>query len=331
MMAIAIFFALMTLASLMRNTVSDTINRRLWLLKIIALILLVCLTSMTGLSSVKIYYYICIAVSPIAVVWLLVCAIDLSYKAAEYMAGKYFDQGSKIVGVIMIVLTGVSFGGLIWLLRKILGEATDRGFAYAYIAILVVSLTTTLLKFYHKSNIMTFSIISLITASLMMLSVESQENTPEHTGAKFSQVLFFTGLSLAGVLFISLIDEANEDCEEENSGPNNRSWEAAPTADTTLPEPNEVTVPGTTDSKEASLALFRKQTLMFHAFMISMSCLVTVLVTSWKIDDNAGFDGLLSVKSRTGSLVQLTCAFIGQAMYLWTTIAPRIFPNRVFD
>jgi Serine incorporator (Serinc) len=331
MLALCIFFLMMALISLAKNAVSDAFNRRLWLVKILVILLLICLASTAGQRTVKLYYYVSAAVSPVAILWLIVCVIDLFYKIADCMATRYFDMGSRVVAVAMILITSLGIFGTVLQLTHLYGEAERKSLVYLYMVILVASLVTTLLKFYHKSNVITFAMVSFMNTSLLRLSVESQESTTSHSWGKTFQVAFFTCLMLAGVLFISLIDEANEDCVDDLIQAPNRSWEAAPTIDTTLPDPTKVTVPSTTSPQDISTALFRRQTLLFHTLMAAVACLSTALVTSWKIDENAGIEGLMTIKSVTGMHVQLACAIVGQMLYVWTTVAPKVLTDREFE
>ena len=193
----------------------------------------------------------------------------------------------------------------------------------------ILSVLFTLLKFNEKANMLTTSLYFLGLSQLLKLSVGEQTASPDNTPSKIFQVAYYILLYLLGTLFISLSDETNEDYQEVSNSP--RAWEAAPSIEMNTSDSAQITVPGEHKSKEESLLLFRKQTILYHIFLMFMAATSIVLITGWKLDSNTQFETPLSVKSNTGAWIQGVVAILGQVSICWNLIAPRVFPDRTFE
>lgn len=322
------FHMIMLLVSLLRNRLSDSLNRNFWLLKFSALVLITATSFKTSKLFVKSYFWISVLFSPFTIVWMMICLIDLLFKLAEYLGEKYFDRGNKLIGGILIMFSVIGAVGSIAFFRSGVVFAcgvTLEGWVFLGSSLTIIALT--LLKFNPKANVLTSLLFICATSILFMITEGSREDSTCSSSAQMSkrfQIFAYIGLSLAGTLFISLISESNEDYEELPAG--TRTWEAAPTADSSLPDARQ----DSTSQLEESLSAFRKQTIIFHIYMIFLSSLATVLVTSWKFDEQGGFSGLLSPKSQIGHAVQQGALFCSCGLLIWVLVAPRIFPDREF-
>ena len=319
----------MLLVSLLRNKLSDNFNRSWWMAKSFLLAYLAIQSLYIGGWFFKGYFWASVVLSPIAIIWLLVCLLDLCYRVAEKLAERYFEHGQRLYAFVLIgvSLACLAYGGYTtWTSYQI---ACNRSLVYAFGIFALVGLILTITKFYEKANLLTTAAYLLITSQLLKVASGSQTCSSEAQVSKLFQVAFFIFLTLVGTLFISLSDDSNEDYQEVANNP--RAWETAPTQDTTLPDTIETAAADVQKSKEDSMNLFRRQTILFHIFLVLMTTLSSVLITSWKFDADREFEELLSIKSDLGAWIQGSTAVVGQLLLVWTTVAPRLFPDRTFD
>lgn len=322
------FHLVMLLVSLLRNRLSDSLNRNFWLLKFSLLVLITASSFKTSKAFVRSYFWLSVLFSPFTIVWMMVCLIDLLFKLAEYLGEKYFDQGNRLVGGLMIIFSASAAAGSLAFLRSGILYACGMTLeCWVFLGAALAILVLTLVKFNPKANVLT-SLLFICALSMLFMITQGSRDDPTCSSAsqmsKKLQIFAYIGLSLAGTLFISLISESNEDYEEVPSS--TRTWEAAPTADSSLPDARQ----DSANQAEESLSAFRKQTIIFHVYMIFLSSLATVLVTSWKFDEQGGFSGLLSPKSQVGHTVQQVSLFGSCGLLIWVLVAPRFFPDREF-
>ena len=322
------FHLIMLLVSLLRNRFSDSLNRNFWLLKLSVLVFITYTSFKTSKLFVKTYFWISVLFSPFTIMWMMICLMDLLFKLAENLGEKYFDRGNRVVGGLLVGFSVLGAVGSVAFFRTGVLYACGMTLeSWVFLGLSLVTLGLTLLKFNPKANLLTSLLYICATSVLFMLTEASREDencSPATLMSKKFQIFAYIGLSLAGTLFISLISESNEDYEELPTG--TRTWETAPTADNSLPDARQET----TTQLEESLWAFRKQTIIFHVYMVFLSSLATVLITSWKFDEQGGFSGLLSPKSQIGHAVQQVALFFSCGLLTWVLVAPRIFPDREF-
>ena len=321
----------MFLVSLMKNKVSDSLNRSYWLLKISLLILITIYSFKVSQRFFKVYFWICILFSPLTILWMGICIIDLLYKLAEFLGEKYFEQGNRTVGVLMVIISILGVLGTVHTTRRAFYiGCSDLNSLISFCMALCIIVVLTLLKLNPKANLLTTSLFTFVLSNIYLMSEGSRDesscsSTDRALLSKKYQILFYIGLSLSGTLFISLISKSNEDYNE--SGSPARTWEAAPTSDGSLPDARAT---DRETSEDQSLAIFRTQTAIYHVYLIFAACLATVLVTSWKFDNQSGFSGLVSPKSEIGHAVQQTTLYLSVIVYIWALVAPKLFPDREF-
>lgn len=330
-MAFALFFSTMSLISLGKNKVVDSINRGFWLIKFMVMFALICWMFFFGSSTVRAFYVGAVVFSPLAIIWLLVCLIDLSYKAADFIATRVFEHGSKFYGGIMVTTALITWTTICHQIYLMFKESSRMAIPIVFSILIIASLMPVVFKLYHKANINTAGVVGIATSYMSRVGLAGIEESSFSSINKTSQVIFFGILIATGMMFISLVEESNQEYPEEQGQSTNREWQAAPTMDMSIPSPGEITIPAATVPVEESLAIFRRQTLLFHVFMLMMTGLATVLITNWQVDSNADFADLLKIKGRTGGWIQVSCSMVGQSLFIWTMLAPAIFPGRNFD
>lgn len=326
----------MFLVSLLRNKLSDNFNRSWWLAKFLLLAYLSIQSLYIRRGFFKGFFWFSVVLSPVAIVLLLVCLMDLCYKVAERIAERYFDHGKRVYGVILIATSVAATAGGIYTVVVSVQQSCSTSMAWIFAGLSLLSFILTITKIYDKSNMMTTSVYFMATSYLLRLSSASQ-SCGDSPLPLYYQAAYFTALALAATAFISTSDDANEDYVEVGNTP--RSYEMAATSDggglsspgTTEIGNTESGTPEEVKARDDSRKLFRKQTVMFHFFMVLVGTLATVLVTGWKYDEGLDFSELLTVKSELAAWIQGTTSIFGQVLIVWTMVAPRLFPDRAFD
>lgn len=366
---LVLFHSLLLLLSLTRSLLSDYINRNLWSIKIL-LLLIASYYSFYVLRDhrdshkeeggkvekvdkakdlrehvfdglfVKVFW--CgVYVSPVFIVWAWLGVVDVGYKVNQYLASKYFEKESKLACGALFGLTGISISFLVFTLFDIGYPSKPSSLPLVSMILLsIFSIVLTLAKFNPQANILTTTfILALLSYFFRLAQLSQPENTAEKVDPKVLSFSYFFLAAIAAV-FISVSSGSNCDYSPieaqsttRNQGPiqmtGDESTDDIESGDTTSRDNSQTSE--NTQSEVEKRSLFRKQTILFHIFLILMALTAPAVLTNWKYDENKGFQGLLDTKGHTAYWIQYSSTLTAGLLYIWTLVAPRIFPGRNFE
>lgn len=326
---------LLFMVSLLKNRFSDAMNRSFWFGKTFFLIGITIFSFQVGIWFYKQFFYLAVIASPIAIFLILIAVMDLILKAGDYFASKYFDENSKISLTIILGISFLSIYGIIKLLLVTKANSKDEVSVWIYLALLVISLVLTIAKLNPEAKVQNTLPYMTLMALLLYFYTGSNQDLLSTSLTKQHQLIFYFVCFLLGTFHISLIDSANQDYKELGAGPqpeSNRGYEMTNTQDDSqITSGNgESASPATISEQEEALGLFRKQTVIFHAYMVMVGLLAVALLTNWTFDADGDLSATFDPRGKTAYVVQLIAYATGTAAFIWTLTAPYFFPDRDF-
>ena len=237
-MSLAAFFLLMALISLTKSRCSDIINRTFWFLKLVLLVALTYFSTKIPSDSYHLLYRVCIAISPVIMLWMFVCLIDLLYRSAVSMSTQYFEHGRRLYGWLMAITTAISIAASIYMTYQTIKAACSMWpvYTFGFLALSIVILT--LLKYNEQANVVTSAVFIAAMCLVLHLSVTSDTvecATSKNGPSKVLQLAVYTVLAVLSILFISLVDDANTEAEDlENARGGQRDWQQAQSTDVSI-------------------------------------------------------------------------------------------------
>ena len=284
----------------------------------------------------KIFFYIALAVSPISIFLLLVAVMDLIFKSGDYFATKYFDDQSRFSLFMIISTCACSVYGLIKLFAQVSQNTVDHVPVWIFLGLSLTTIILTVAKLNSESKVQNTLPYLFVLSVLLYLYTGSNPSLERTVVSKAQQMAYYFMLFVLGSVHISLIDSANQDYQEVNSvtGPDSgRGYEMANTTeDSHISSGNNDTQrPQSTAEDAEALKLFRKQTLIFHCYMMVMGLLSVALLQNWRYDSDGDITQLDDVRSKLGYHVQFAAYCMGGISLIWNLVAPYFFPDRDFS
>lgn len=325
----------MLLVSLLKNRVSDAINRSFWFGKTFFLIGITIWSFQVGMWFYKQFFYLSVFISPISIFLILVAVMDLTFKAGNYFASKYFDDNSKFSLAVIFGISTLSIYTIIKLLLLTKTNSNDEVSIWIYLSLLTVALVLTVAKLNPESKVQNTLPYMAVISALLYFYTGSKPDLEKTILSKSQQLGFYFVTFVLGTLHISLIDSANQDYKELGTGPGNetnRGYEMTSTQDDSQISTGNGESAGRSDpEQEEALQLFRKQTVIFHLYMIFAGLLFVALLTNWTFDADGDLSSVFDPRGKTAYIIQIVGYGSGSFALLWTLTAPYFFPDRDFS
>ena len=337
----------MLLCCLTRDGFSKCVNEGLWFLKIIAVLLGFVGSLFLPNSLFMIYAKIAVWLSGVYLFAQMVSIIDGVYLWAEFWASK-FDEGNTCYGCLLIfcsLLMYLATGYLLylsydqfwvsgcWLNKTILLIITIMVIAYVVLIVL---------KFHPNGSIITSGAISLYAVYLGWSSFLSDTNA--HCNPwKFKQYGMI--LQILGSVFFGFVctmywslsstpsqsfaqagvpnlnheeyQEKEEDFEEDRSEDNSQ-------------QSGKEVMLDRRGSSDPYVAYQDNSYIKFHAFMMLFAIYISPVFSNWGHANISDGHWDYGDDSWAPKWIKFFITFGSLVLYLWTIIAPQIFPDRDF-
>lgn len=327
-----IFHLIMLILCLPMDKFSKIVNNGLWFPKLIMISLLYYISLKLKFSFFEKYFFLASLLSPAVIITMTIWAMDLFYIWSSVWAKKYFEEKNQCYGVLLIIFT---VGALLLSFLLIgLGIMSSCNWIWSipYILAKIIILGLTFAKLNEKANMLTTSLYLCLCSWIFYLASGSSASPScgerKSKVPKQAQLGFYVIFSLMITLYMSLYNtpEILEQEQIESQKTKQKGYEMTKTTDRTVNlEESRVT----DTNLDPEIQKYRGyQHIKFHWFLCILSSFGVVLMTSWK--GEKGLEGMRTVDSSTGAVVQGVSAGVGVVLFIWNLVAPYFLPDRTF-
>lgn len=347
---LAIFHLIVLLCCLTRDSFAKIVNEGLWGFKLILI-----LAGFIGMLFVSNNFFEPYAKSSMYISGIFlfvqaVCLIDAFYLWAQFWAKKY-DDGNNCYGCLLI------FTSL--LMYSVAGYFIFSGFKHFWISgcignitILIFAVIFTLafvvlivLKFHPNGSIITSGAISIFGVYLFwsaLISNPSDKCNPQRNNRWFMlmQILFSFFFAFSCNIYWALVTQKSTAYEAAKL-PQISSSEGDEEVDKKIEAEQEEakTKEGAqtnlirNDGKEKEFEEYENNSyIKFHGLMFLFSIYICAVFSNWGYaaitDKTYNYEGS---DSSAPYYIKIFIAFFTFSLYLWTVIAPTVFPDRDFN
>jgi len=278
--------------------------------------------------------------------------IDICYLWGERWVSHY-DEGQSCWAVVLIITTGGLYAGTGWFTASLYewyGGCGFGTFAISFNVALMGAVTLIIALGVHKNgSLLTTGAVCLFTTYLTWSGLTSQDescNTSAEDGSTtVTQICVGSFLILISLIYMSFgssqdssgnlkvgghMDLAGPMLEDKKSPEEN---EKEMDAEKALKEPEnqqEVEPPVMRPLRGEIKDYQGNKYVYFHMIMTLASIYIAVLLTNYG-NAHIGQTAFVEFESNELSMwIKLGTAWTTMALYTWTLVAPRIFPDREF-
>ena len=356
--ALLLMFGLILLACTSKNDCARIVNEELWPVKIFGIIITFIMSLWINNDFFFIYSSIATIFSLFFLLFQIIMIIDICYICSERWVS-YYDEGQRYFAFILILVTAGLYGGTGYfniILYECFGGCGVGTIVITLnlIFILIVTLFT-VSGIHPNGSLLTTGAISIFTTYMTWSALISQnkicENWIYHKSTFLAQ--FFVGLMLI-IISLIYVSIANREDSSNNIGmgsniinlaapmlekkkieeekDNERELDEKKQDSNNFQEFKEERPPQATQQRlRSDLTDYQgNKYLYFHTIMILASLYIPLLLTNY---GNILVNGqeYNAFASDTLSLwIKLITSWATMVLYVWTLIAPKLFPNRSF-
>jgi len=324
--------------SLLKNRVSLTVNRGCWIGKVVVVFVLFYFSLKLGLEFFHNYYKASIVLSPVFLLLTVIILIEMLYIAAKRLSSKYFDDGNRAYLAVMIILTLGSIGLTSFFGYRIYMLDCTHYFFYTLVFGILGIVGFTLAKLNQEANVFTTATVIFAIVYLQYLGMSSFSDSGcrlierPTKATRTDSYIYYLVTILITTSYLSLKPQEGEDETQKlfDTHDGTRIYEIANNtevdADVSVDYGRE-TIAAKTEDIDFNLGLVK-----FHLLFVLASTFIMVLMTSWQFGENIdGNHGMKSLESDVGAWIQIGVSLTGMAVFLWTLLAPWVFPDRDFS
>jgi len=342
----------------MRNGCSRSTNEDIWMFKIMLVVGVFIGSFFISNDFFAKYSVLAMYVSIVFILFQIVMIIDLCYLWNKAWIERY-DAGENCYGYLLVFLTAGIYGFLLYFNYRsyqLFDNCHNGTLAVTVNLILtIISSVLIVLRLHPDGSIFTSGMVGLYTTYWVwsgMTSVDDSCNvwTTDESTINIQLIvniiciiisLFYVSLSaqqntsgkveLASNLMADAEDnEKDDDYEDEENGNRNRNRGEKKNKKMRSQQQQD-------DEEEerpvrGRLADYRTNThINFHLIMLAAAFYISMLLSNWGNPYIDNKNVVVFAANSTASWVKIGTAWFTQVLYIWTIIAPRLFPDRDFS
>jgi len=324
-----LFFVLAALTSKCK----PTFNREAWVAKYILFLFLVAAT--VFIPNTPFFYSIYLNIARIGasffIIYQQVIFIDMAYNWNESWVEKSneAEDGRKWLGAIL-VSCGILFIGcftIIGLLYHFF-QGCIINIAFITITLLLIILVTIAQLLSHEGSLLTSAVVASYSAYLVYTAVSKNPNgecNPSVNDVNLLNIVIGVVFTLASILWAGWSSTAGNKLASSGDIEANDSYVNSEERSSNV---QGVVLDNNTDTEEDEMQ--GASTWMINVILALISCWFGMALTSWGSISSGG-----TVANPTVGKVSMWMIMVWQwlalALYLWTLIAPKLFPDRDFS
>jgi len=323
------FFCCMLLLTACKSAFSTVVHSGFWLVKFVAVGSIFAATLFMPNDVFAYFAWIARFVAPLFLLYQIIVFIDFGYTMSEKCVQRDEDQsqllclpnsGNKYKGImlvcsIVLILGSIAASGVMFSYFPVAGCAINGVLNSTNLVLVLLHTAIAISPIAEHGSILTSSVVGAYTTWLCFSSLQSSpfaqcnpSLSQDHVGSLVVSVII-AGLSI-GYLSFKIANRL---------GRGGKAPESSLGADS-------VTVAVGAEEVEVEPRSYAN----YYLAMFTVSMYIAMLLTNW----GSSPEGTLSQKYNIGlasSWLQAAACWTCSILYLWTLIAPRLFPNRDFS
>ena len=350
--ALLLMFGLILLACTTKNDCARVVNEELWPIKIFGVMITFIISLWISNNFFITYSAVATIFSFFFLLFQIIMIIDICYLWGEKWVS-YYDEGQRFWGILLILTSlGLYVGTVYWnvMLYEWFGGCGVGTMAITLNIILIIIVTILTLSGIHPhGSLLTTGSVSIFTTYLTWSALTSQRNCNNWTSTDNTFLTqFLVGLALI-IISLTYVSTGTREDSSGNLGMGNNINLAAGMLENKKTEEEKEKEKELDEEKADNQGLQQEQPpvvqkrirgdladyqgnkyLYFHTIMVLASLYIPLLLTNY---GNAFIGGqeYSAFASDTLSLwVKLINTWVTMSFFIWTLVAPKLFPNRDF-
>jgi hypothetical protein len=286
----------------------------------------------------------------------IIMIIDLCYLWGVRWV-QHYDEGNNAYMYLLIITTIILYAGTIYFIAATYSDFGGCGSgSMASTVNLIFTIVAVVLIFVRLNpdgSLLTSGAVSLITSYLTWSGLSNMDSTeyPCNTLAT-EDIPTIVNLVVGVIIIIVSMVYVSVGSSESTSGQVNAGGVNVPQAVLASPPENEgEELRQRLDEEEPSPSKKRQQEqqrenriesqlklyeqsnsfIYFHIIMLFASCYIAMLLTNWGNPVIDGSNFTVFKASNQSMWSKLGTSWVAMALYVWTLVAPRLFPDRDFS
>ncbi|CAD8063663.1 unnamed protein product [Paramecium sonneborni] len=331
---------------LIRGEIAKIANEGLWPIKFLFIALFFFGSLFISNEFFQGYVYFSIVISGLFMVFQIIMLIDVFYLWGQCWI-KIYDDGGEYMKYILIITTIVLYGGALTL--NVFNFMWFSGcganiFMNIFTIILIVGATGVQLLGWNPQG-------SLLTSGAMAIYIvfqayQAQSSWPDNEcnslsksqGTRIVEIVVGVLLTIVSLLYLTFgtsnssatnivqLESKNEKLESQQRESNQDEEQQQLLQNQQKLEEAQAIV------KEAEMQPYKtNQYLLFHFIMFITIIYMMILLTNWSQPDFNETSFQAYQPNKLAYWVKMVTSWLAALLYIWTLIAPHIFPDRDFS
>ena len=330
--ALVIFHIVILFFVFMRNGCSKVFNEEVWPFKVLFVVVACIGLFFLSNSFFQVYSKIAMVLSLFFLIFQIIMIIDLFYLWGANWINKY-DEGQSCYMYLLIIATVLLYGGTIYwtvMSYKWFGGCGIGTFANTTnVVFIVLNAALIFLGINPSGSLLTSAAVSCYSTYLIWSGLSNMNETCNSLLTEEFTTIFHLVFGL--VFIITSLVYVSVGDSDSSTGQVMVAKGALADKEPLQNDP---------DLEERMITRLRNYELKayegnsfiyFHLIMLVACCYVAMLLTNWGSPVISGQAFFQFQASTLSMWIKIVAAWITMALYTWTLIAPRIFPDRDFS
>ncbi|KAM3136549.1 hypothetical protein pb186bvf_011352 [Paramecium bursaria] len=330
-----IYFVLM-FCMLFRGRFAKEINEGLWIIKI-GLIIGIFYTSLYIPNSFfETYVEICIVFSSLYLLFQIVMFIDIFYMWAENWVAQY-QQGIEGMGLAMVIASISTFAGAFTLIVYNYIWFSSNQIIVTITLIMIAVMTIIQLQGYNQSgSLITSGSVALYMSFQCYSALSSWPNFYDSKNAIITQMIVGLLLNLIALTYMIFATQDHSQQQLQLLESKKDKQQDKQQLNGTEVQPIEIELTYDQKIREARALLEKDELLpyqsnqyvVFHILMIIISMYLAMMITNWGAPNITAQTKDAYQPSNISYVIKIIMCWSSGLVYIWTLVAPRLFPDR---
>lgn len=331
---------------IMRNDCSKVFNEKVWLFKILLVVVLYLAFFFVSNSVFQAYSTVAMVLSLFFLIFQVVMIIDLCYLWGVSWVKRY-DEGSTCYMYLMIFSTIIVYGFTIYFIVSSFASFAGCGVgtfvSIVSVLFVVLGVVLVLFKLNPDGSLLTSGSVSLISSYLTWSGLTNMGEICNTwligDGATIVNLIAGLIMIVAALLYISVGSSEKTSGQVKAAGvnvtqailenPNGEEDEKMKRLNEEAGHNQAVTKQ---KKKEISNEVYKGNSFIyFHIIMILACCYIAMLLTNFGSPVINGQSFFAFQVSSLSMWIKIATSWVTMAVYLWTVVAPTVCPQRDFS
>jgi len=331
-LALVIFHVFILLFLCMRNGCSKVFNEEVWPFKVLFVVVATVGLFFLSNSFFEVYSKVTMGFSFVFLIFQVIMIIDLFYLWGAIWIEKY-DEGQGCYMYLLIISTVVLYAGTLYLTvmsYKWFGGCGIGTFANTInLVFIILNAGLIFLGVNPSGSLLTSAAVSCYSTYLIWSGLSNMDEACNALAMEESTTIFHLVFGL--VFIITSLVYVSVGDSDSSTGQIAVAQGALADKEPLQNDP---------DLEERMITRLRNYELKayegnsfiyFHLIMLFACCYVAMLLTNWGKPVISGQAFFQFQASGLSMWIKVVASWITMALYTWTLIAPRVFPDRDFN